>query len=342
MSLVSRAPRCSAAAQSPARSGFTLVELLVVIAIIGILIALLLPAVQAAREAARRSQCNNNLKQLALGLHNYHDINKRLPNNHGGRFPVTPSSVAQITGASYGSGSQGISWMTKVLPFIEQGNLYNQVKFDVTNGKEDSPLSVSANTAVAATVVPAFLCPSDNNEEGIMGGRANVGGNWGVNNYKAVAGGNWAWGDHTNIKQLKGRWYNQTNGLDLGTGIICRNDTNRRANRTRFADIEDGTSNTFAIGEAVPKWCNHTWWWWWNATTATCGVPLNYRKNIATVNLDASLGDWPRNYSFFSRHPGGANFAMADGSVRFVQDSVAIGVYRSVAAMSDKAAVSLP
>ena len=343
MSHLSPAQRRSVAVRSPASSGFTLVELLVVIAIIGILIALLLPAVQSAREAARRSQCNNNLKQLSLGLHNYHDINKRLPNNHGGRFPVYPHTGPIITGTSYGAGSQGVSWMAKVLPFIEMGNLYQQIKWDPTNGKEDSPLNVkSANTNVAATVVPAFLCPSDSNEEGKMNGRANVSGLWGVNNYKAVAGGNWAWGDHTGVKQLRGRWYNQTNGLDLGTGIICRNGANRRANRTRFSDIEDGTSNTFAIGEAVPKWCTHTWWWWWNATTATCGVPLNYRKNIPTVNLDAAKGDWPRNYSFFSRHPGGANFAMADGSVRFVRDSVAISIYRSVAAMSDKKAVSLP
>ena len=312
--------------------GFTLVELLVVIAIIGILIALLLPAVQAAREAARRSQCNNNLKQLALGLHNYHDVNNRFPYGHSG--PGTGDSI---------------SWMTKVLPFIEMGNLYNQVQFvnPPVAGQEDYTMAFDPNNKpVAETVVTAFLCPSDSNDEGKMNNRSDINSAFvlGVNNYKACAGGNWNSGDHLNVTQPKGRWAGSNNGLDQGNGIICRNTSDVRGNRTRFADVEDGTSNTFALGEAVPKFSRWTWWWWYNATTATCGIPLNYRKNIATVNLDGNteINDWGRNYGFFSRHPGGGNFAMCDGSVRFILDSIAIDVYRATAGISDRKAVTLP
>jgi prepilin-type N-terminal cleavage/methylation domain-containing protein len=121
---------------TPRRSGFTLIELLVAIAIIGILIALLLPAVQKVREAANRARCENNLKQLAIALHNYHGVFEAFP--PGRTYPSASSFSAH----------------SKLLPFLEQDNLYRLINFDV-------PYSDPANAVSRATVVPTFLCPSD-------------------------------------------------------------------------------------------------------------------------------------------------------------------------------------
>jgi len=112
-----------------------------------------------------------------------------------------------------------------------------------------------------------------------------------------------------------------------------------------MGDIDDGTANTFIVGEAVPRWCNHTWWWWFNGSTATCGVPLNY-KSIAitsspTATLDSNLGDWGNNYSFFSRHTGpGANFLYADGHVGFINDAIDLATYRFLANRGDMVTAS--
>jgi prepilin-type processing-associated H-X9-DG protein len=144
------------------------------------------------------------------------------------------------------------------------------------------------------------------------------------------------------VKQAGGRWANDPNGLDRGNGIICRSGDNNAGNISTFGDIKDGTSNTFAVGEAVPAWCNHTWWYWFNGTTATCGVPLNYRKGNPAVKLETQLTDWGRNYSFFSQHPGGAYFALADGSARFVADNIDINVYRAGATINGSEALQLP
>ncbi len=105
-------------------------------------------------------------------------------------------------------------------------------------------------------------------------------------------------------------------------------------------DVRDGTSNTFAIGEAVPRWTTHTWWWWMNGSTGTCGIPLNANvQNPACLTaafpskiaqLECAWGDWPNNYSFFSQHVGGAHFSMADGSTRFI-NNISFDTYRQLA-----------
>jgi prepilin-type processing-associated H-X9-DG protein len=177
-----------------------------------------------------------------------------------------------------------------------------------------------------------------------MGGRANVGGTWGVNNYKSCAGGNWNWGDHVGVVQPSGPYPNSNNGLDQGNGIICRNSGNDRLCYEKLANITDGTSTTFAVGECVPAWSTHSWWFWFNAATATCGIPLNYRieNGDQWMSTAAQAGDWTRNYSFFSRHPGGAQFAMCDASTRFISNSVDLIVYRATATISGGEAVKLP
>ena len=314
------------------RKAFTLVELLVVIAIIGILIALLLPAVQAAREAARRAQCTNNAKQIALAMHNYHDSYKMFPINYGGN-------------QQYNLNATGHSWMTGILPYVELQSLYDQIDFGLPLGDINNR---NVNTTAAQTVVPAFLCPSDSNDEGLMSGLRNVTNTpWGITNYKACAGGNWAWGDNPTcrFRWPAARWPNDWNGLDRGNGIICRNSDNQRRNYARFAEITDGTSNTFAVGEAVPKWCTHTGWYWFNGCTATCGIPLNYEPNVVRSGartMETNWDDWGNNYSFMSRHPGGGNFGLCDGSVTFVSDTIDITTYRHLANIADDVPVQVP
>jgi prepilin-type N-terminal cleavage/methylation domain-containing protein len=305
--------------------GFTLVELLVVIAIIGILIALLLPAVQAAREAARRSHCINNLKQISLGMHNYHDTYKSsLPINFGGNQAYDPNNT-------------GHSWMTGLLPFIEQKPLYDRILWNLPLGDPNvTPLPV--NVQVAKTTIPAFTCPSDGDP--VQHEAANIWVEMGGTNYKAVAGGNWAWSILGNITQPAAPWPNDGNGLDRGNGIICRNSDNQIRNYHGLASFLDGTSNTLMVGEAVPGWCTHTWWYWFNGVTATCAVPPNFRKG--TVNLADARGDWPNNYSFFSKHPGGLNFARGDAGVTFISDNIDINVYRYLATIEGGETVTMP
>jgi prepilin-type N-terminal cleavage/methylation domain-containing protein/prepilin-type processing-associated H-X9-DG protein len=326
------------------KRGFTLIELLVVIAIIAILIALLLPAVQQAREAARRTQCRNNIKQLAIGCHNYHETH--------GCFPLNYATWRK----SHPRDGNSSSWMVNVLPFIDQAPMYD--KIDFSYGVRNDPRNPGntmpnpSNRWFANQAIPAFICPSDTGDGKLDLGRANYRNpagdrKWGVNNYKGCAGSNWQWGNFRTRdlrpivereKHYNTRWGRYGNGLDRGNGILFRG--NNFAVTTRVADVLDGTSNTFIIGEAVPAWCSHTWWWHANGTTATVSVPLNY-PGIPTANYtrDANLlrrrGNWPNNYSFMSRHPGGAHFGMADGSARFISDNVDMATYRALGSIMD-------
>jgi prepilin-type N-terminal cleavage/methylation domain-containing protein len=328
--------------RSRSSRGFTLVELLVVIAIIGVLVALLLPAVQAAREAARRMSCGNNLKQLGLAVHNYHDTHRAMPLNYGQWNLIDP-----LDGRS-------TSWMTQILPFIEQQPLFDQIDFtfgvrnDPRNLNLDNPAPMS-NAFVAKQIIPAFLCPSDGeNRGGRMASRANFGHEWAVNNYKGVAGANWCWGAfqvHAG-PHASGPHGVTCDGLDRGNGIFFRSAGGYEARHT-MATISDGTSNTLMVGEAVPRWCTHSWWWWFNGVTATAAVPLNANAVCQVtgnriVDLNACWGDWPNNYSFMSRHPGGAQFTLADASVRFIPETIMIDVYRSLATMASGESVQLP
>lgn len=313
-----------------ARRGFTLIELLVVIAIIAILIALLLPAVQQAREAARRSQCRNNMKQIGLALHNYHDTYNQFPINYSTVF-----TTDNIT----------LSWMVGILPNIDQAPLFNVINtsFGINNDpRSPNPAATTpvnpSNGWAAKQVIPVFRCPSDTSDP-IMGGRANYGGTWAVNSYKAVAGANWAWGSWLSPAQFNNtRWGVSNNGLDRGNGLIFRGNGFPYTNS--FRHITDGTSNTFAVGEAVPKYCIHTWWYWFNGSTGTCSIPLNAPAICAAtpgvsqdILLTQCAGDWPNNYSFYSQHTGGGHFLMCDGAVKFVSQNIDLSLYRGLATL---------
>ena len=315
-------------------AAFTLIELLVVIAIIGVLVGLLLPAVQQVREAARRSYCQNTMKQLGLAMQNHESAKKRFPGNLG----KASTAASGLPSPELDETNQGRAWITESLPFLELGSLYDQIEFD-------QPISTAANVNVFSQPIKFLICPSDENN-GTLGNRTNIGavgantsGVWGTTNYKAVAGANWEFGVHRNAVG-SGRWQGDYNGFDYGNGIICRNKLNDPANVTKPKHITDGLSKTFAIGEAVPAWCSHTTWFHCNHTTATCAIPLN--NGVGTVDLESNATDWENNYSFFSRHAGGGIFAMADGSTKFVNDTIDLNVYRGLATISSGETVSVP
>lgn len=286
---------------STRRSGFTLVELLVVIAIIGILIALLLPAVQAAREAARRSQCTNNLKQLGIALHNYHDTHKKLP----------PGWLQKYVGTALSSTSWG--WGSFVLPYVEQQSLY-----DVIEPGQGSLWGATGNATKLAAMqqeLKAFRCPSDiqtvTNSGRTINGQALT-----VSNYI---------GNNSSDSNIT------SDNVDIG-GLFVENKS------LTFADILDGTSNTVALGERD---------WQYRTADGTrkvsyaalvfgvgdrgsnlrrgdqvgCGV---YKLNLKGTNqpADGQANDRRGYMSYGSRHPGGANFVLADGSVRFVSETI--------------------
>jgi len=191
--------------------GFTLIELLVVIAIIAILVALLLPAVQQAREAARRSQCKNNLKQFGLALHNYHDVHSTFP-----------MGVTYDTSFAAWWEWSGVGWGARVLPFIDQAPLFNQIRFDVK-----SPANDGVNASVKSAVLPVFRCPSDP-------GRAPANSH-GPTSYVICSGSN----------ANSAAWGGGSTGANNGRSVLFGN------SKTNFRDITDGTSNTMVISECL-------------------------------------------------------------------------------------------
>ncbi len=284
------------------RTGFTLVELLVVIAIIGILIGMLLPAVQQVREAARRTQCANNLRQAGLACLNYESAFQHFP--PGLNVPINQGSGSFFTGQANRMGlSQPAingkfgSWMVWVLPFMEQNNLFDQLDL---NRREYA--NARGENSAAANVVPTFLCPSDI-EEQVVKYRNYY---FGANSYFSVAG-------------LQ-TWYYYSVTYD---GVMHYN------SKTTFGMITDGSSNTLLVGERYSKdaewqsFKNYRGWAWSNRTAARdcmSGViePINYKLPVGSGPRPSyALTDKKFN-SFSSGHPGGANFVMADGSVQFV------------------------
>jgi prepilin-type N-terminal cleavage/methylation domain-containing protein/prepilin-type processing-associated H-X9-DG protein len=286
--------------------GFTLVELLVVIAIIGILIALLLPAVQAAREAARRSQCTNNLKQIGLALLNYHDVNKKFPAGYLYRDPTAT-----------GSGRCDWGWNVAIFPFMEEQAFYDQLDPDHT------PLyTLYAAGAPQAVIdmlqrpINTLRCPSDDgpvtcNSINFSGtNRFRVA----LSNYVASVG----YGGYPNP---------QTAMSDDPGGVFFFNSWKK------IADIKDGTSNTLAVGERCygqPGSMNahqHAATWLGvghNDNYGNTGTLRSLARNsfILNHNYDEDSGA-PQNMGkgCASFHPGGANFVLCDGSVHFLSET---------------------
>jgi prepilin-type N-terminal cleavage/methylation domain-containing protein/prepilin-type processing-associated H-X9-DG protein len=313
---------------------FTLVELLVVIAIVAVLIGLLLPAVQKVREAAGRLKCASNLKQLALAAHNHHDAR--------GSFPTGLHMGVLREPGRY---AEGTTWVVELLPFIEQDGLYK--KWDYGDFRNNVAGGMNATTA---QIIQIRRCPSD---------QLNL----------------WVYVDvnHTVIPEAWGYY---------GLGTYCGNAGGRSYpwdqqtrdgifaldSKVRLADVTDGSSNTFLFGERShrdPEYdriadVGHSNAFYpladkghWGGVLATqpggpmhnitlsSAVPINYR-----VPADTPVGDRPTIYdrlcAFGSLHPGGANFAFADGSVRFLSDSTPLPILQALSTRAGGEVVSVP
>lgn len=290
------------------RSGFTLIELLVVIAIIAVLISLLLPAVQSAREAARRAQCVNNLKQLALAAANYESTYSAYP--PGLYWSLLTGSYAGYLGTNCGP-------LVLLTPQMEQNAVYNAVNF-MEN------IYYPSNLTVNAVGINSLQCPSDNANqirtlasdaffEPVPGGPkmayasyAAMAGPWVVNTWSIPGVGSGARASHGSAKA------NQ-----MGMFNVCSD--------VRISQVTDGTSNTILFSEhtAVPLVgsAQNDWHWWTSGnhgdTLISSGFPPNPQRKIS-----GGPGAMAFIFSASSMHPGGINAAMVDGSVRFVKDSI--------------------
>ena len=306
-----------------ALKAFTLVELLVVIAIIGVLVALLLPAVQAAREAARRIQCGNHLKQLALANHNYHDTFGTLP------ISISPwSEGSRPTPQRNGKG-----WIVSILPQIEQSPLY--AKFEIyLNGDMFSGGAINTNVPACRdlmkTKLKTIVCPSDPD-----GGKLSTScAQWSgievtTTNYKGVMGDH-KMGNSSSVHPSPTPDCHSTTNCN---GLFYRNNYQEPQ---KLAIITDGTSNTFLLGEDVMRFNIHSAAFYSNGDYASCHGPPNFMPK------PPDAANWPNAMTFRSMHPGGVQFAFADGAVRFVPQQVDYTVYRGLATKAGGEAVSLP
>jgi prepilin-type N-terminal cleavage/methylation domain-containing protein/prepilin-type processing-associated H-X9-DG protein len=302
--------------------GFTLIELLVVIAIIGVLIALLLPAVQAAREAARRAQCTNNLKQLGLALANYESSNASYP----------MAAFAQFTPAK--GVDQAMSCFVALLSYMEQGPLY--ASYNTSFNYRCDP-----NVTVSGTGLNVLWCPSDTQIAGIFFTEAagKAGKSLPQNFYFTSYAG--CYGEWASIISNPSASLQQQNGAIVSNGIspiFGFGSGLTRGGVVTIASVTDGTSNTIAFSEHAhgllsstdPENSFNKWNWWvsgnYGDTAFTVFYPVNVQKKTRNWDDGVASGKYTEAGAFLnaatSFHPGGANFAFCDGSVRFLKDTI--------------------
>jgi prepilin-type N-terminal cleavage/methylation domain-containing protein/prepilin-type processing-associated H-X9-DG protein len=342
--------------------GFTLIELLVVIAIIAILIGLLLPAVQKVREAAARAKCQNNLKQFGLAIHSYADINRQiLPPGGLCGYKNPPNYLLSSDGWSPAGGEWGSdqgTWLVHTLPQMEQSALYSQINYRETVANSVGAF-FNANATNRATKLPYARCPSDDynpdasvaNYIGSLGPQC-VDGGCGFNPNQQ-----WCAPDPTNVvngvppRTLMGYQASPDHGNDVNaTGI--RGAFNRIGAKISFAMVTDGLSNTIFVGEGLPANHDHLWanaWWHFNGGNAHAStiVPINQRADLGNPNLwdcstiiPATARNWNVSWGFKSKHTGGANFLMGDGTVRFISQTIDHRTYQLLGCRNDGQAVS--
>jgi prepilin-type N-terminal cleavage/methylation domain-containing protein/prepilin-type processing-associated H-X9-DG protein len=292
------------------RQGFTLIELLVVIAIIAILIALLVPAVQKVREAAARAQCQNNLHQLAIACHSFHDANKSLPASMGS------------SGCCWGT------WSITLMPYIEQANLFNLYQNwggDDTTGARYSGAPNTTN--VTNRRIAAYTCPADN-PNAPFGGLTN-------HNYAANNG-------NTDLSQNP----NLNGVVWMGAPFKLASKQYQTTSGVTLVSISDGTSNTLMFAEVIQGQGDDLrgFIWWGDASVFTAYLNVNssspdiiytpgYCNNADPSNPPCTgvpTATNPTMMAARSRHSGGANVAMCDGTVRFITNSVSLATWRAL------------
>ncbi len=311
--------------QEPRWRGFTLVELLVVIAIIGVLVALLLPAVQAAREASRRAACSNKLRQLGIALHNHHDTT--------GRFPV--SNFFKIGDHGNENVSKFWGWLPQLLPSLEQSTMHDQIDF--TKRPHDP-----VNLELVQTPLDVLTCPSSpyltelGYQETINTGSP-----------ETIAETSFAVniGDYWNATGLKGP--GAPENIFFGNqDIPPRGVISRYGWSAQLKDITDGTSSTFALGEVVGHWCINQDFP--NQAFATTAHPINFKNeafqehgNVDYNKLPTDLR-WNWAITFRSFHPGGAHFLMCDSSAGFISEDIDHFTYMALASREGEEVVNQP
>lgn len=298
---------------SGANAGFTLIELLVVIAIIGILVALLLPAVQQARAAARRTHCRNNLKQIGLAIHNYHDVHRRFP-------PGNTNDVEQGGWIADPLARHIHSWESMILPFIEASPLYESIDYDV------SALHPN-NLPAASTVIPAYRCPSYTGPEySTDENYTRFAPNYAISNYVAMGASD------------VGHIYGQNTGLFQPDGTIYP------LSGTRAAEVSDGLSNTVVIVETreekMAVWID-------GGTAAVVALRYDPGNSPTYAGTEIALNyspyfDYSDPYAQWgpsSRHTGGAFHLLGDGSVQFISENIDAGVYVALSTRAGREAI---
>ncbi|MDZ4657950.1 MAG: DUF1559 domain-containing protein [Bythopirellula sp.] len=338
---------------------FTLVELLVVIAIIGVLIALLLPAIQAARESARRIQCTNNLKQLGLAIQNFEVTNKRLPPGYASNSLTVPTPATRDPGTW--DAPPGWGWGAFLLPHLEQANIIQQADME-------QPLWATRHSELIRTEIASFLCPTDSGEGGpffvtdpagqsltIEGRQVEVG----RSNYVASHGQESCWGEcgaaatatvFTNIYTSATTEIEVSGDVStVGDGPFYRNSA------VEFREITDGLSNTIFLGEHSSALSDKTWVGVVPGalTLPKFQSPENGDDAAATLVLvhgGPSGGELditgfpiihPVNFptfhvgQMFSEHPGGGNVCFGDGSVRFASDDVDLLLWAEISSIAE-------
>jgi prepilin-type N-terminal cleavage/methylation domain-containing protein len=317
---------------SQPRYGFTLVELLVVIAIIGFLVGLLLPAVQAAREAARRLQCSNNIKQMGLALHNYESAHRTFP----------PGFISRVTGTWSGVGNDGIpeagpgwSFFAMILPFMEQSNLHSTINFNL-------PISDPVNAPARSMPVRDFKCPSDTWVDPVTVWPVSLGiTDLAPTSYIACLGG----GNPANAPRYSAMYEQQP-----FNGMFHRNVA------IRVRDITDGTSKTIGLGERASMFTPNGWAgviptartvfspWMASQRGQTVGQTTRPAITMTAVHVRTSGPNAPTSSpgGFWGPHTGGCLFLLMDGSTHTITTNVDVQIFRAMAGRNDGIAITLP
>ena len=330
------------------RRGFTLVELLVVIAIIGILVALLLPAVQKAREAAQRAQCLNNLRQIGLACLNHESARRHFPKSFGftqdeGRPDADLGIQEQRTAAG---------WVVSALPYMEEQALYDsfQAALEAAPMKQFAArrggLGFGQVQALMRIETTGLRCPSDNSPTTVMDAFQFNGVEVFASSYKGCIG-------NSEISQGPGNFPSSfpledpnNPGEFLGrpdchrdtscNGVFYRNSYERPV---KMRTMKDGTSKTMLVGEDVTQFNQHSAMYYANGDWATTGPPLNFKPDLA-ANPAAPAEFWDVQ-GFRSEHDGGANFVYADGSCHFITDDINRVVYQAQSTRNGGEVVSI-